>query len=86
VTTTAHQAPARPRPNRAIEARRRDVATKEKAVEKAVKRLGRTGTPITRAGVAQLAGVSRSFTYENEAANSIIAEGEEVPSGGHRGE
>jgi len=25
-------------------------------------------------GVAQLAGVSRSFTYENDAANSIIAE------------
>jgi len=44
------------------------------AVGKAVKALGRTGAPVTRVGVAQLAGVSRSFTYENDAANSIIAE------------
>jgi len=43
-------------------------------VGKAVKALGRTGTPVTRVGVAQLAGVLRSFTYENSAANSIIAE------------
>ena len=34
----------------------------------------RTGAPVTRVGVARLAGVSRSFTYENGAANSIIAE------------
>ena len=66
--------PARPRPDRAILARRRDAAAKAKAVGKAVKTLGRTGAPITRAAVAQLAGVSRSFTYENEAAHAIIAE------------
>jgi chromosome segregation ATPase len=42
-------------------------------VEKAVKALGRTGAPVTRAGVAQLAGVSRSFTYENAGACSLIA-------------
>jgi len=44
------------------------------AVGKAVKALGRTGAPVTRVGVAQLAGVSRSFTYENDTANSMIAE------------
>jgi hypothetical protein len=44
------------------------------AVGKAVKALGRTGAPVTRVGVALLAGVSRSFTYENDTANSMIAE------------
>src|SRR5437762_1901893 len=50
------------------------TASKVAAVGKAVKALGRTGAPVTRVGVAQLAGVSRSFTYENDAVNSIIAE------------
>jgi phosphotransferase family enzyme len=56
----------RGRPERAIAARRRDVARKIGAVGKAVKTLGRTGAPVTHAGVAQLAGVSRTFTYEND--------------------
>jgi hypothetical protein len=43
------------------------------AIDKAVRALGRTGAPITRVIVAQLAGVSRSFTYENDAANQMIA-------------
>ncbi len=64
----------RPRPQRAIDARKHAAAAKVAAVGKAVKALGRTGAPVTRVGVAQLAGVSRSFTYENNAANSIIAE------------
>ena len=60
-------APGEPsRPDKAIAARRRTAAGKVAAVEKAVKTLGRTGAPITRAGIAQLAGVSRSFTYEND--------------------
>jgi chromosome segregation ATPase len=63
----------RPRPQQAIDSRKRAATSKTAAVEKAVKALGRTGAPLTRAGVAQLAGVSRSFTYENDAANSIIA-------------
>lgn len=67
------QAGARPRPERAIDARRREAATKVASVEKAVKALGRTGAPITRAAVSQLAGVSRSFTYENGQARAIIA-------------
>ena len=46
------------RPDKAIDARRRTAAAKVTAVEKAVKTLGRTGAPITRAGIAQLAGVS----------------------------
>jgi len=63
----------RPRPERAIDARRQDAAAKVVAVVKALKALGRTGAPITRAGVALLAGVSRSFTYENTEASSAIA-------------
>ncbi len=70
--TEAGKAPAQPRPEGAIGARRRDAAAKVAAVDKTVKALGRTGVPITRAGVAHLAGVSRSFTYENEHADAII--------------
>jgi hypothetical protein len=72
--TPAGTSPARPQPDRAIQARRRDAAAKAKTVENAVKTLGRTGLPITRAAVARLAGVSRSFTYENDAARTIITE------------
>lgn len=66
-------APTRQRPQRAIDARRRAAAAKVDSVEKAVKLLGRTGGPITRASVAKLAGVSRSFTYENPQARASIA-------------
>jgi len=66
-------APGRPRPSRAIDARRRDSTAKVAAVQKAVSLLGRTGAAMTRAAVSQLAGVSRSFTYENEEARTIIA-------------
>jgi hypothetical protein len=75
VTATAvGTTPARPQPDRAIQARRADSAAKAKAVENAVKALGRTGVPITRAAVARLAGVSRSFTYENDTARTIVTE------------
>lgn len=73
VLDQAPRPPARPRPQRAIDARRQAAAAKVAAVEKAVKALGRTGAPVTRVGVAQLAGVSRSFTYENAQARSLIA-------------
>ncbi|MDQ1538921.1 MAG: hypothetical protein QOE58_3314, partial [Actinomycetota bacterium] len=62
----------RPRPEQAIDTRRRDAAAKVAAVEKAVKLLGRTGAPMTRAAVSKLAGVSRSFTYENDLARAVI--------------
>lgn len=64
---------ARPRPERAIDARREAVSTKVAAVERTVKLLGRSGAPVTRAAVSRLAGVSRSFTYENEKARAVIA-------------
>ena len=67
------EAKTRPRPEQAIDARRREATTKVASVEKAVKLLGRTGAPITRSAVAQLAGVSRSFTYENDQARALIA-------------
>lgn len=67
-----HPARARPRPERAIDTRRRDSADKLAAVGKVIKLLGRTGAPITRASISQLAGVSRSFTYENEDARELI--------------
>jgi hypothetical protein len=63
----------RPRPERAIVARKRVAASKVAAVDKAVRALGRSGATVTRVVVAQLAGVSRSFTYENAAANQMIA-------------
>jgi chromosome segregation ATPase len=62
----------RPRPERAIDARKRAAASKVAAIEKAIKALGRTGAPLTRVVVAQLAAVSRSFTYENDSANLMI--------------
>lgn len=70
--TATRRTGARPRPERAIDARRREAAAKVASVEKAVKVLGRTGAPITRAAVSQLAGVSRSFTYENGQARAVI--------------
>ncbi|HWG74601.1 MAG TPA: DUF6262 family protein [Acidimicrobiales bacterium] len=73
IVATTQQAATRPRPELAIDARRREATAKVASVEKAVKLLGRTGAPITRAAVGQLAGVSRSFTYENAQARSIIA-------------
>lgn len=71
-TSGAQPAATRPRPERAIASRRRDAAAKVAAVDKTVKAIGRTGVVVTRAGVARLAGVSRSFTYENHEADSII--------------
>lgn len=65
-------AATRPRPEGAIESRRRDAVAKTGAVAKAVRALGRSGVPVTRAGVARLAGVSRSFTYQNEQAGAMI--------------
>jgi len=60
------------RPEQAIDARRRASTHKVAAVTKVVKLLGRTGAPITRASVSQLAGVPRSFTYENVEARQLI--------------
>jgi Family of unknown function (DUF6262) len=78
MTSAPEAGPARrqPRPDKAIDARRRTAAAKVTAVEKAVKTLGRAGAPITRAGIAQLAGVSRSFTHENDTARKVITDAE----------
>jgi Family of unknown function (DUF6262) len=62
----------RRRPSSAIASRRRDAVAKVAAVKRAVTTLGRTGAPMTRAGVANLAGVSRSFTYQNATADTLI--------------
>ncbi len=74
MTSTPVTGPRNPKPppHQAIDARRRAVTAKVAAVQKAIKALGRTRAPITRSGVATLAGVSRSFTYQNETANSLI--------------
>jgi hypothetical protein len=60
------------RPERAIAARRRAAGAETAQVEKAVKALARTGAPISCAGVARLAGVSRSFVYENDQARAVV--------------
>lgn len=67
----------RPRPDRAIEARRADSQAKVEAVEKAVRALGRAGLPITRSAVAKHARVSRTFLYENSAAADIVDKAEQ---------
>ena len=71
---TGHTEPRETRPTQAIDARRRDAAVKLAAVGKAVKAIGRAGTPLSRADVARLSGVSRSFTYQNEDANTLITD------------
>lgn len=67
-----HTERPRLRPERAIDARRQASADKLAAVGKVVKQLGRTGVPITVSAVHRLAGVSRSFAYENEQARALI--------------
>lgn len=68
----AARPPRHPKPEQAIAARRHAAERKAAAVAKAVKTLARTGAPITCAGVARLAGVSRSFIYENDQARAIL--------------
>jgi hypothetical protein len=63
---------SKPRPDKAIDARHRDAAAKLAAVRRTVNTVGRTGTSVTRSDIARLAGVSRSFTYQNETANTLI--------------
>ncbi len=71
MTSTTATGPKAP-PQQAIDVRRRVATAKVAAVQKTIKALGRSGAPITRSAVATLAGVSRSFTYQNETANSLI--------------
>ena len=66
------QIPRHGRPEHAIAARQRAAEVKAAAVGKAVKALARAGAPVTCAGVARLAGVSRSFIYENGQARAIL--------------
>ncbi len=74
MTSNSNPGPAtrKPIPTKAIDARQRDAAAKVAAVGKAVNTVGRTGVAVTRADIARLAGVSRSFTYQNETANALI--------------
>jgi small-conductance mechanosensitive channel len=75
MTSSAARKPStrNPIPAKAIDARRRDAAAKVTAVRKAINTVGRTGVAITRADIARLAGVSRSFTYQNQTAHTLIA-------------
>ena len=74
----------RPRPEQAIDARRGASADKLASVSRVVKLLGRTGVPITVSAVHRLAGVSRSFTYENEEARALIVDGADPKPGQDR--
>lgn len=67
-----HADQPRPRPEQAIKARRDASAGKLASVARVVQLLGRTGVPITVSAVHRLAGVSRSFAYENEEARALI--------------
>ena len=55
------QSPVRTDPLSEAAARRHEL-TRSRAIQ-ALRELGRTGTPVTFAGVAQAAGVSRSWLY-----------------------
>ena len=59
-------------PEQAIAARRRAAEVKAAAVGKAVRSLARAGAPLTSAAIARLAGVSRSFIYENDQARAHV--------------
>lgn len=59
-------------PEQAIAARRRAADAKATAVGKAVTALARSGAPLTSAAIARLAGVSRSFIYENDQARAHV--------------
>ncbi|MGH3288412.1 MAG: DUF6262 family protein [Streptosporangiaceae bacterium] len=73
MTGASPAAPRRPlRPENAIVARRKAAEVKAAAVGKAVKALARTGAPVTSAAVARIAGVSRSFIYENPQARALV--------------
>jgi small-conductance mechanosensitive channel len=62
----------RPRPERAIKARRADSEAKVQAVERAIRALARAGLPITVSAVATHAQVSRSFVYDNPDAAKVF--------------
>lgn len=64
--------PARARPEQAIAARQRASVDKLAAVNKVVGLLGRSGLPVTATAVHRLAGVSRSFVYENDEARALV--------------
>lgn len=69
---TARPASGRSAPEQAIAARRRAAEAKAAAVGKAVTSLARSGAPLTSAAIARLAGVSRSFIYENDQARAHV--------------
>jgi hypothetical protein len=68
----AGPASGRSAPDQAIAARRRAAEVKAAAVGKAVQSLARSGAPMTSAAIARLAGVSRSFIYENGQARAHV--------------
>ena len=68
----AEPAARRSAPEQAIAARRRAAEVKAAAVGKAVQSLARSGAPLTSAAIARLAGVSRSFIYENDQARAHV--------------
>ena len=63
-----------PRTAAAIQARRQDTEQKLSRVREAITALRRQKAPITSAAVARLAGVSRTFLYENSDARILVAD------------
>jgi hypothetical protein len=59
-------------PERAIQARRTAAANKVAQVNTAITRLVRQGRPLSRSGIAESAGVSRTFVYENDEARDLV--------------
>jgi hypothetical protein len=63
---------AKSAPTAAIKARKQTSQECLAAVERAVKAMVKAGIPIESASVARHAGVSRTFTYQNETARDLI--------------
>lgn len=61
-------------PTEAIEARKAAAADKVNKVRLAIRRLVKRGTPLTKANIADTAGVSRTFLYENAEARALVEE------------
>lgn len=61
-------------PTEAIEARKAAAADKVNKVRLAIRRLVKRGAALTKANIADTAGVSRTFLYENSEARALVEE------------
>jgi chromosome segregation ATPase len=61
-------------PTEAIAARKSAATDKVNKVRLAIRRIAKRGSPLTKANIADTAGVSRTFLYENPEARALVEE------------